>query len=171
MPEFKNGTFWVGLAPLRDPALVTETIAQALGARDGLTEHIGERELLLLLDNLEQVVEAAPELASLVETCPNLKLLVTSRELLRVRGEIEYSVPPLAAPEAVELFCRRSGLEFDETIALYEIFRQSPSSIFAERNDPLFSALAQDSDQLLAEVEIFVVQPHQFANAQAARIQ
>jgi predicted ATPase len=117
VPEFKNGTFWVGLAPLRDPALVTETIAQALGARDGLAEHIGERELLLLLDNLEQVVEAAPELASLVETCPNLKLLVTSRELLRVRGEIEYPVPTLADPEAVELFCQRSGLESDEMIA------------------------------------------------------
>ena len=81
MPEFKAGVFWVGLAALRDPALVTETIAQTLGAKDGLAEHIGERELLLLLDNLEQVIEAAPELASLLERCPNLALLVTSREL------------------------------------------------------------------------------------------
>src|SRR3989441_8361734 len=58
VPEFKAGVFWVGLAPLRDPALVTETVAQTLGAKDGLAEHISERELLLLLDNLEQVVEA-----------------------------------------------------------------------------------------------------------------
>ncbi len=116
VPEFKAGVFWVGLATLRDPALVTETIAQTLGAKDGLVEHIGERELLLLIDNLEQVVDAAPELAALVEACPNLRLLVTSRELLRVRGELEYAVPPLADQEAVELFCQRSNLETDETI-------------------------------------------------------
>jgi predicted ATPase len=117
VPEFKAGVFWVGLAPLRDPALVTDTIAQTLGAKDGLADHIAERELLLLLDNLEQVVEAAPELSSLVEACPNLRLLSTSRELLRVRGEVEYPVPPLAEPEAIELFCTRSRLEPDETIA------------------------------------------------------
>jgi predicted ATPase len=115
VPEFRNGIFWVGLATLRDPGLVLDTIAQTLGAKNGLPEHIGERELLLLLDNLEQVIEAAPALASLAEACPNLTLLVTSRELLRVRGELEYPVPPLAEPEAVELFCARSGLEPEGT--------------------------------------------------------
>jgi predicted ATPase/class 3 adenylate cyclase len=116
VPAFKAGVFWVGLAPLRDPGLVTETIAQTLGTKDGLADHIGERALLLLLDNLEQVVEAAPELASLVESCPNLRLLVTSRELLRVRGEVEYPVLPLAEPEAVELFCARAQTEPGETV-------------------------------------------------------
>jgi predicted ATPase/class 3 adenylate cyclase len=116
VPEFRSGVFWVGLAPVRDSALVAETIAQTLGAKDGLAEHIGERELLLLLDNLEQVVAAAPELASLVETCPNLKLIVTSRELLRVRGEVEYAVLPLAEREAVELFCARARAELDESV-------------------------------------------------------
>jgi predicted ATPase/class 3 adenylate cyclase len=117
VPEFKAGALWVGLATLRDPALVTETIAQTLGAKDGLAEHIGEREMLLVLDNLEQVIDSAPELGTLLEACPNLSLLVTSRELLRVRGEVEYAVPPLADPEAVSLFCERSQLESDETIA------------------------------------------------------
>jgi predicted ATPase len=117
VPEFRNGVFWVGLATLREPALVIDTIAQMLGTKDGLAEYIGERELLLLLDNLEQVVEAAPELAAVVETCPNLRLLVTSREPLRVRGEVEYPVLPLAEPEAVELFCARARAEQDETIA------------------------------------------------------
>ncbi len=117
MPEFKNGVFWVGLAALRDPALVSETIAQTLGSKDGLPEHIQERELLLLLDNFEQVVDAAPELSPVLEACPNLRLLVTSRELLRVRGEVEYPVPPLASSEAVELFCVRSGLERSDEIA------------------------------------------------------
>ena len=117
VPEYKAGVFWVGLASLRDPALVTETIAQTLGAKDGLAEHIGERELLLLLDNLEQVIEAAPELSALLAACPNLTLLVTSRELLRVQGEVEYPVPPLAEPEAVALFCERAQLEPSEEIA------------------------------------------------------
>jgi len=117
VPSYKAGVFWVGLATLRDPALVLETIAQTLGANDGLAAHIGERELLLLLDNLEQVIEAAPELASLLSSCPNLTLLVTSRELLRVQGEVEYPVPPLAAPEAVSLFCERAQIEPSTEIA------------------------------------------------------
>jgi predicted ATPase/class 3 adenylate cyclase len=117
VPEYKAGVFWVGLASLRDAALVTETIAQTLGAKDGLAEHIGAREMLLLLDNLEQVIEAAPELSSLLQGCPNLTLLVTSRELLRVQGEVEYPVPPLAEVEAVSLFCERSQAEASEEIA------------------------------------------------------
>ncbi|MDP9244230.1 MAG: adenylate/guanylate cyclase domain-containing protein [Chloroflexota bacterium] len=116
VPAFRNGVFWIDLAPLRDPALVAETIGKTLGAKDGLADHIGEREMLLLLDNLEQVVSAAPALASLAETCPNLRLLVTSRERLRVRGEIEYAVPALANEEAVSLFCERAQLARDDTI-------------------------------------------------------
>jgi predicted ATPase len=115
--DFKAGVFWVGLSALRDPALVTETITQTLGARDSLAKHIGERELLLLLDNFEQVVDAAPELARLLEACPSLKLLVTSREPLRINGEIEYPLPPLTAEEGVELFCVRARLEANEAIA------------------------------------------------------
>jgi predicted ATPase len=117
VPEYTAGVFWVGLASLRDPALVTETIAQTLGAKDELALQIADRELLLLLDNLEQVVECAPELSALLERCPNLTLLVTSRELLRVQGEVEYPVPPLASQEAVELFCARSQLEPTAEIA------------------------------------------------------
>ncbi len=117
VPSYKAGVFWVGLASVRDPALVTETIAQTLGAKDGLASHVADREMLLLLDNREQVGECAPELSELLATCPNLTLLGTSRELLRVQGEVEYAVPPLATQEAVELFCARSGLEPSEEIA------------------------------------------------------
>ncbi len=111
--ECRSGVFWVGLAPLREPGLVVDAIAQALGAKDDLAEHIGEREMLLVIDNFEQVVDAAPDLAAIVEHCPNLKLLVTSRERLRVRGEVEYPVLPLAEPDAVDLFCARARLESD----------------------------------------------------------
>ena len=117
VPDFRAGVFWVGLATLRDPALVTATVGQVLGADDGLAEHVGERDLLLLLDNFEQVVDAAPDLSALLERCPNLRLLVTSRELLRIRGEVEFPVPPLASREAVELFSARSRLEPDGAIA------------------------------------------------------
>ena len=117
VPAYNAGVFWVGLASLRDPSLVAETIAQTLGARDGLAEHIGEREMLLLLDNLEQVIEAAPDLSALLANCPNLALVVTSRELLRVEGEFEYAVPPLASADAVSLFCGRSRLDPSAEIA------------------------------------------------------
>ena len=116
VPSFANGVFWVGLATLRDPALVLGAIAETLGAKEELAAFVGERELLLLLDNFEQVVDAAPGLADLLEGCRNLRVLVTSRELLRVRGEVTYPVPPLAEPEGVELFCLRSRLEASPVI-------------------------------------------------------
>jgi predicted ATPase len=117
VPSYKAGVFWVGLASLRDASLVTATIAQTIGATNGLAEDIGERQMLLLLDNLEHVIDAAPELSVLVADCPNLTLLVTSRELLRVHGEVEFEVPPLASPEAVSLFCSRSQVEPSDEIA------------------------------------------------------
>ncbi len=114
--EFKNGVYWVALATIRDPALVLPEIAKVIGAQDGLAEYVGTRELLLLLDNLEQVVDVAPDLALLVEECPNLRLLVTSRERLQVRGEAEYEVFPLAKEDAVELFCARTRREADGAV-------------------------------------------------------
>ena len=116
VPSYKAGVFWVGLVSLRESSLVTEQIAQTLGAKDGLADHIGEREMLLLLDNLEQVIDAAPALSGLVQACPNLTLFCTSRELLRVHGEVEYAVPPLASSDAVTLFCERSGLAISDEI-------------------------------------------------------
>jgi predicted ATPase/class 3 adenylate cyclase len=119
VPDFKGGVRWVALAVVRDHGLVAQVVAEALGAKDvDLADHIGHRELLLLLDNFEQVVEAAPQLSTLLEACPNLRLLVTSRELLRVRGEVEYPVPPLSDPEALNLFSTRSRLDADPVAAI-----------------------------------------------------
>jgi predicted ATPase/class 3 adenylate cyclase len=109
--DFGAGVFWVGLAAVRDPALVLETAAETIGAKAPLANHISDRELLMVLDNFEQVVEAAPDLAALLRSCPNLCILTTSRELLRVEGEVAYTVMSLADQEAVELFCARSGVE------------------------------------------------------------
>jgi predicted ATPase len=117
VPDFKAGVFWVGLSALRDSALVTETIAKTLGAKDGLADHIGEREMLILVDNMEHVIAAAPELSSLSQSSPNLTMLVTSRELLRVQGEVEYVVPPLPNAEAVFLFRERAQTGASEEVA------------------------------------------------------
>ena len=129
--DHKAGTFWVELAPIRDPGLVTEEIGKTLGAKDGLADHVGEREMLLVLDNLEQVLDAASALADLVEACPNLRVIATSRERLRVRGEVEYAVEPLANQDAADLFVARAGLgEPDDDIrALCRALDQMPLAI------------------------------------------
>ena len=105
---YPDGVYWVPLAALRDPDIVLETAAQALGATHGLASYIVDKRLLLLLDNFEQVVEAAPELAELLSACPGLGLLVTSRELLQLPGEQAYPVSPLEPDDGMELFLARA---------------------------------------------------------------
>jgi predicted ATPase len=117
VPLHRNGVFWVPLSALTDPALVLSEVGQTIGAKGDVAGHVGSSEMLLLLDNFEQVVGAAPELGGLLQACANLRLLVTSRERLRVAGEVEYAVPPLAEPEAVELFTARTGIAADDVVA------------------------------------------------------
>ncbi len=105
---YPDGVYWVPLAPLRDPALVLQSAAQAVGADDDLVHHVADKRLLLLLDNFEHLAEAASDAAALLAACPNLRLLVTSREPLHVRGEQEYAVPPLVPDEAVAFFTGRA---------------------------------------------------------------
>jgi predicted ATPase/class 3 adenylate cyclase len=125
--RYPDGVYWVPLAPLRDSALVLEEAAQALGAQDGLAEHIKDKQVLLLFDNFEQVVEAAFGLASLLAACPNLCVLVTSREPLHLSGEQEYSVPPLMHEEGVGFFMARARAvkpDFEPGEAVPEICRR-----------------------------------------------
>jgi predicted ATPase/DNA-binding XRE family transcriptional regulator len=100
---FQNGVVFVPLAPIREPSLVVPAIARALNLRGGgeqtLGEHIaselGARSLLLVLDNFEHLIAATPALIELLSACPQLKVLVTSRAVLHVRGEQEFPLPPL----------------------------------------------------------------------------
>jgi predicted ATPase/class 3 adenylate cyclase len=130
LEEFEDGVFFVALATITDPELVPSTIAVPLGVKESaeqpLTEslrgYLREKQLLLVLDNFEQVLESAPLVGELVAACPKLKILATSRIALRLYGEQEYSVPPLALPdprvlpplevltqyEAVRLFLERA---------------------------------------------------------------
>ena len=106
--RYPNGVWWVPLAPLRDPKLVLETAALVVGSKNGLAEHVADKSMLLLFDNFEQVVAAATDLADLSAVCPNLDVVVTSRERLRVQGEQTYSVPPLAESDGAALFVARA---------------------------------------------------------------
>ncbi len=105
---YPDGVFWVALAPLRDSRLVLEAARQVLGAKGDLAERIADKSLLLLFDNFEQVLDAADGLPDLLAACPNLTLLVTSRELLRVPGEQVYPVPPLEPDDGAQLFLARA---------------------------------------------------------------
>jgi len=105
--RFLDGVFFVNLAPISDPALVVPTIAQILEVKETVEQSLlellktslRERQLLLLLDNFEQVVSAASDVADLLAACPKLKVIATSRAVLHVRGEQEFAVPPLAVPD------------------------------------------------------------------------
>src|SRR5215207_5584023 len=100
LESFEHGVTLVELAAITDPAVVLPAIAEALGVEGDVARHIGAREQLFVLDNLEQVVAAAGELSRMQSFCPNLSLLVTSREPLRIAGERELPLAPLA--EAVQ---------------------------------------------------------------------
>jgi DNA-binding CsgD family transcriptional regulator len=123
---YQDGVFFFDLAPINDPQLVLSAIAQEFDLKeaqsqpliDTLIHHLVDKQMLVILDNFEQVIEAASLVSDLLTACPGLKILVTSREPLRVYGEQEFPVPPLAVPdpsrpeplqklsqyEAVELF-------------------------------------------------------------------
>jgi predicted ATPase/class 3 adenylate cyclase len=104
--DFPDGVFFVPLEPIRDPMLVAPRIANALGVAEGTTRPIGDsladwlrdKRLLFVLDNFEQVISAAPIVADLLRTAPDIKAIVTSRAALHVSGEQEYPVPGLPAP-------------------------------------------------------------------------
>src|SRR6266487_3709298 len=109
--RFANGVFFVNLAPLSDPELVIPATAQALDVQERtgqpllelLKASLREKHLLLLLDNFEQVVRAALQVAELLAACPKLKIMVTSRMALHVSAEQEFAVPPLMLPDPKHL--------------------------------------------------------------------
>ncbi len=148
--RFQDGVFFVALAPIAEPGLVASTIAQALGVAespgrsilDSLKDDVQARHLLLVLDNFEQVISAAPLLVDLLAACRHLTLLVTSREGLRVRGEREYPVPPLALPNLSQL----PPLEPLSQYPAVELFVQRAQAI-----NPEFH-LTDDTERAVAEI-------------------
>ncbi len=119
--RFRDGVFWVPLAALAQPELVEPEIAQAIGARDSLTGFLQGKELLLLLDNFEHILEAASTVGTLLASAGGLRILATSRSPLRLSGEREYPLDPLPPIDSATLFVERAravGREIapDETV-------------------------------------------------------
>jgi predicted ATPase/class 3 adenylate cyclase/DNA-binding CsgD family transcriptional regulator len=108
--EFVHGVFFVNLAPISDPGLVYETLAETLEIREGsgqplvpsLLNFLRDKQILLILDNFEQVLAAAPLVTNLLTVAPRVKLLITSRIGLHVSGEHEFAVPPLSLPATIQ---------------------------------------------------------------------
>jgi predicted ATPase/class 3 adenylate cyclase/predicted Ser/Thr protein kinase len=106
--DYEGGVWWVSLALLSDPGLVESTIAQVVGARDSLAEHLRGQKALLLLDNFEHLLAAAPRIGALLSEAPEVRVLATSRERLGIAAEQEYPVPTMVSAEAVALLTARA---------------------------------------------------------------
>ena len=148
--RFPDGITFVDLAPLSDPELVVSTIARSLGLRemegqsagDTLHAYLHEKRTLLVLDNFEHLLEAAAEVAHLIEACPGLLVLATSRAPLRVRGEQEYPVPPLALPSSTQNTTQDEVLGTPSGRLFVERARAaSPSFALTSENAPLLAAI------------------------------
>jgi predicted ATPase/class 3 adenylate cyclase len=148
--DFEDGVFLVALAPISDPELVASTVAGALSVsesagrflKEDLRDFLSTKELLLVLDNFEQVVDAAPLVGELLSGCPGLKVLTTSRTLLRIYGEHEYAVRPLELPDP-------DHLPPIETLSQYEAIR-----LFTERARAANVHFSLTNENALAVAEI-----------------
>jgi predicted ATPase len=147
--NFQDGVFFVALAPVNDPSLVPATIAQALGVKETgkqpiqetLREYMRGKRMLLLLDNFEQVVEAAPVVAELLTSSQWLRVMTTSREPLHVRGERQFSVEPLELPDP------------DNLLPLEEMHHIPSVALFVERaqdTDPHFTLTEENVEDVAA---------------------
>jgi predicted ATPase len=162
--EFEDGVWWVELAPLSDPDLVAQAVAQALGVREApgrspteaLLEHLESRMALFILDNCEHLVESGAELADvLLRSCPEVRVLATSREALNTAGERIWPVPPLSSPASY-------GPPTIEELRSYEAIRlfveratASASSFeLTEDNAPAVARLCQMLDGMPLAIEL-----------------
>jgi predicted ATPase/class 3 adenylate cyclase len=161
--HFPDGVYFVNLAPLSDPALVMPTLAQTLDLKetaeqpllDRLKDYLRDKQLLLLLDNFEQVVSAAPQVTELLAAFPKLKVVVTSRVVLHVRGEQEFAVPPLAVPDPKDVL-DLAVLSQYEAVALFISRAQAikPGFQVSTANAPAVAAICARLDGLPLAIEL-----------------
>jgi len=160
---FTHGVCLVQLAPISDFNLVIPTIAQTLGLRDveerslfeSLKAFLRDKHLLLLLDNFEQVLEAAPALVDLLLACPSIKIMVTSRAVLHVEGEYEFSVPPLSLPDPLHLPAHEELLHY-AAVALFVQRAQmvKPQFVLSEDNAAAIAQICIRLDGLPLSLEL-----------------
>ncbi len=160
---FPDGVSFVALASLSDASLVVPTVVRSLGmgeagARtpiEAASAYLRDKRFLLAIDNFEHLLEAAPEIAALLEGCPDLVVLATSRAPLRIRGELEYPVQPLALPAPTrtsnveEVLCSPAGRLFVERAR-----SASPAFELEERNAKAVAAICRRLDGLPLALEL-----------------
>ncbi|MGI8519963.1 MAG: adenylate/guanylate cyclase domain-containing protein, partial [Actinomycetota bacterium] len=148
LSKFSDGVFFVDLSALTDPSLVIPALAQTLALKEtpggslqqSLATHLSTKDMLVILDNFEQVIEAAPEVSGLLTKAPSLKLVVTSREALRIQGERFFSLAPLEFPPP----------DHDD---LDEVARSAAVALFTERARAVktdFSLTADNASEIAA---------------------
>jgi predicted ATPase/DNA-binding XRE family transcriptional regulator len=163
LDAFADGVIFVDLAPISDPNLVISTIAQIAGLKrrgeqrplEQLKKHLREKQLLLLIDNFEQVADAASDLADLLTVCPQLKVVVTSREILHLRGEKVFPVPSLALPDRGRLPLPEQLVQY-AAVALFIQRAQdvTPAFVVTAANAPAVAEICQRLDGLPLAIEL-----------------
>ncbi len=168
LDDFMDGVYFVALAAITDPDLVMPIIAQTLGLRESgewgyahaqllqqLQASLSEKHLLVLVDNFEQVASAAPGLAELVAACPYLKMLVTSRAVLHIRGEHECAVAPLALPDPKRPVDSENVSQY-AAVALFVQRAQAikPDFQITQANAPIIAKICVRLDGLPLAIEL-----------------
>ncbi len=170
--HFEDGVFFIPLASITDPNMVGSTIALSLGIKeagnrppmDRLARYLGSKSLLLILDNFEQVGAAAPLLSEVMSTCPRLKLMVTSRELLRIRGEYQFRVPPLRVPDVGHLPPPEELSAYPSVQLFVERARAvKPDFALSAQNASAVAALCAHLDGLPLAIEIAAARTNIFS--------
>ena len=159
---FEDGVFFVPIAAITDPALVAPTIARILGLSERaqtpeelLEGYLRDRQTLLLLDNLEQVIEAAPVVEKLLSGAANLKILATSRIPLGLYGEYEFPVPPLSLPDPDSLPPLENLTEYEAVRLFVERARAvKPDFVLTEENGPAVVEICKRLDGLPLAIEL-----------------
>ncbi|MDQ4005595.1 MAG: AAA family ATPase [Actinomycetota bacterium] len=161
LDEYPDGVFLADLAPILDPRLVPATIVDAVGVRaegqrdigEALRDHVRNREMLIVLDNFEQVMDASPVVADLLDGSFRLRILVTSREPLHIAGEQEYPVPPLSVPSAGS---SADAVEAAEATALFlqRATAVDPGFRITEQNAATVAELCARLDGLPLAIEL-----------------
>ncbi|MDQ6695655.1 MAG: tetratricopeptide repeat protein [Chloroflexota bacterium] len=161
--DFQDGVVFVPLATISDPAFVTVTLARILGVAEtagrpllaALIEYLRDKQILLLLDNFEQVVEAASVVAEIMQSAPHVNILVTSRAALHIRGEKVLLVPPLGVPDTEQPQTRSDLLQI-EAVVLFVARAQDVQSDFelTEENAPAVAAVCARLEGLPLAIEL-----------------
>ncbi|HYN98612.1 MAG TPA: AAA family ATPase, partial [Actinomycetota bacterium] len=178
LPEYEHGVFFVSLAPVTDATLVPSTVAQALGLRqqgpvsieETVKQHLGDKKILLIFDNFEQVLPAAGFVSELLAVTARMKVLVTSRAPLRIYAEQEYPIPPLSLPS----WTRTGWLEGLSTSEAVKLFLQRasavrPDFVLTDNNAPVIAEICMRLEGLPLALELAAARMRTLEPAELAR--